>query len=93
VRKSIMQDERECFVCHSKGWLERHHLFFGPALRTISERMGLVIWLCEYHHRDNKHGVHGNRKLDLELKRMAQRKYEETHSREEWMEKIGRNYL
>ena len=39
------------------------------------------------------YGVHFNKKLDLKLKQDCQRKFEETHSREEFLEIIGRNYL
>lgn len=38
-------------------------------------------------------GVHFNRELDLKLKRECQEKFEETHSREEFMKIIGKNYL
>lgn len=38
-------------------------------------------------------GVHFNRELDLKLKRECQAKFEETHSREEFMKIIGKNYL
>lgn len=41
------------------------------------------------------YGVHGRdgRELDLRLKRECQAKFEETHSREEFMKIFGRNYL
>jgi hypothetical protein len=45
------------------------------------------------HHRDSKQGVHGNRKLDLKLKRECQQKFEESHSHDEFMRIIKRNYL
>ena len=38
-------------------------------------------------------GVHFNRALDLALKVECQRKFEETHTREEFMKLIGKNYL
>lgn len=38
-------------------------------------------------------GVHFNRELDLKLKRECLAKFEETHSREEFMKIIGKNYL
>ena len=41
------------------------------------------------------YGVHGKfgRDLDIKLKQDAQRKYEETHTREEFIKLIGKNYL
>ena len=37
--------------------------------------------------------VHMNRAEDLKLIKMAQRKFEETHSREEFREIFGKSYL
>lgn len=39
------------------------------------------------------YGVHFNKELNLKLKRECQEKFEETHSREEFMRLIGKNYL
>ena len=39
------------------------------------------------------HGIHFNKDVDMEVKRECQRRYEENHTREEFMELIGRNYL
>lgn len=91
--KSILQTEKECYICHAQVGLEDHHIYFGNGLRPKSERMGFKCWLCQLHHRDSKQGVHGNRKLDLKLKRECQQKFEESHSHEEFMRIIKRNYL
>ena len=91
--KSIIQTEKECYICGSTLDLESHHILFGRGMRPIADKLGLKVWLCPFHHRHSKGGVHGNRELDLKLKQIAQRKYEETHSREEWLARIGRNYL
>ena len=90
--KSILQTEKECYLCGSTLHLEKHHIFMS-ALRPKSERNGFVVWLCSFHHRDGKEGVHGNRPIDLKLKADCQREYEKTHSRDEWMKLIKRNYL
>ena len=71
--------------------LEEHHCFFG-SLRKISERYGCKVWLTPEYHK-GKNGPHQDRQTDLLLKRECQRKFEETHSREEFMKIIGRNYL
>lgn len=39
------------------------------------------------------YGIHFNKEIDMEVKRECQRRYEENHTREDFMEKIGRNYL
>ena len=38
-------------------------------------------------------GVHFNKEVDLMLKQIAQRAFEDRYSRTEWMQEIGRNYL
>ena len=90
--KSIIQDEKQCYFCGRTVGLEDHHIFFN-ALRPIAERFGLKVWLCWYHHRDTKHGVHGNREMDLILKRKAQEVFEQKYSHDKYMATIGRNYL
>ena len=91
--KSIIQTEKECYLCDSTQNLECHHIFFGNALRPISDKHGLKVWLCALHHRDQKHGAHGNREVVLQLKRAAQKAFEKKHGHERFMEIIGRNYL
>lgn len=91
ARRSIIQTERQCIVCHTQSNLHWHHIFFGP-LRGVSEKNGFTAWLCVRHHTGTD-GVHSNRALDLELKRLCQHEYEKTHSREEFMALIGKNYL
>lgn len=56
--------------------------------------MGLIVYLCPECHRGT-YGVHGTKgaERDKDLKRIAQKMYEEKHTREEWMSEIGRNYL
>ena len=91
-KKSILQEEKKCFYCGTTLNLERHHVIHGTAGRRIADKLGLTIWLCSEHHRGN-YSPHQNRELDLRLKRFAQSCYEDKHSREEWMQKVGRNYL
>lgn len=97
--KSYMQKEKECYLCRKLYDLETtqglhlHHIYEGIANRSRSDEMGAVVWLCGYHHNLSNFGIHFNKERDLELKREAQMKYEETHSREEFMALIGRNYL
>lgn len=104
--KSILQDKKECALCRrelelwympqlplpSEG-LERHHVMHGTANRAKAEEWGLWVWLCHKHHTGGTEAVHLNRKMDLELIRMAQRVFERQYSREKWMEEFGKNYL
>lgn len=90
--ESIIQKEKQCFVCHTTRGLHRHHVYYGP-LRSVSEKNGFTVWLCGRHHNLSNEGVHFDRELDLEIKRLGQHAYEQTHSREEFMNLIGKNYL
>lgn len=91
-KKSILQSDKECFMCGTTYNLERHHVIFGTAGRKISDKLGLTIWLCHEHHQ-GRFGPHQDRETDLRLRRFAQTCYEDKHSRDEWVERIGRNYL
>ncbi len=89
--KSILQNNKECWVCGNPN-VEDHHIFFGTSNRKWSEKYGLKVWLCPIHHRGD-YGVHHNKQADQVLKESAQKKFEETHTREEFMAIFGRNYL
>lgn len=90
--KSIMQDDMDyCFICGRYG-TEIHHIFFGTSNRKMSDKYRCVVGLCYEHHRGNS-GVHHNRELDLELKRMAQRRFEEVYPELSFLAVFGRNYL
>ena len=91
--KSIVQNEKRCYVCDAYGYLEEHHIFHGTANRKKSEKHGLKVYLCYLHHRDNVIGVHFNKELDLALKKKAQEIFEKQHSREEFMQEFGKSYL
>lgn len=92
--KSIIQGKKECYVCQTQIALHDHHIFFGNPLRKISEKYGLKVWLCWFHH-EGTYGVHGKQgaELNKKLKQLGQRKFEENHTREEFIETFGRNYL
>ena len=98
--KSIIQKEKECFICRvnydveTTTGLQEHHIFEGTGRRKQSEKYGLKVYLCHRHHvSDPKYAVHYQKQLDLELKQLAQRKFEETHTREEFIEHFIQSYL
>ena len=92
---SILQTEKECYETGRTDNLHTHHIYFGTASRKVSDENGFVVYLTgEYHNQSTVHGVHfDNKALDLRLKQECQRKFEETHSREDFMKLIGRSYL
>ena len=92
--KSVLQSEKECYVCGTTHNLHDHHILFGKPNRSLSEKRGLKVWLCMYHHTGSNEAVHNNRVLDLKLKKHAQKYYEEHYgSREDFIKEFGRNYL
>lgn len=94
---SIMQTEKECFVCGCTTGLESHHCLYGTANRRLSEKYGLKVWLCRRHHTGdmygNKAAVHFNKTLDTKIKQAAQRAFEENHPELDFIAVFGKNYL
>lgn len=93
MRESILQKEKKCLVCGKRSALHLHHVYGGYGNRQISDEHGFTVWLCGKHHNLSDVGVHSNPALDEAIKKECQRKYEETHSREDFMRLIGWNYL
>ena len=89
---SIMQGEKKCYITGSTTGLHRHHIY-GGANRQVSEKKGFWVYLVAELHNMSDSGVHFSRALDLALKAECQRKFEEMHTREEFMRLIGKNYL
>ncbi len=89
--KSIIQEDKDCLFC-GRTPTEEHHCF-GGANRKLSEKYGLKVYLCHNHHNEPPFGVHFNKENMDKIRRIAQRKFEETHTREEFIKIFGRNYL
>ena len=92
--ESIMQGKKECYACGTTRGLESHHVIYGTANRKLSERYGLKVWLCRYHHTGSNQAVHFNKDFDLHLKKEAQKAFEKYHgSREHFVRIFGKNHL
>lgn len=91
---SVLQNNKQCWVCGTELGLHDHHIIYGTANRKKSEKYGLKVWLCPYHHNMSNEGVHFNRPLDLQLKKLAQEHYEKNiGSREDFIKEFGKSYL
>ena len=91
--KSVLQSERECFICGTTVNLEEHHCLHGAGNRKLAEKYGLKVMLCAQCHRGGS-GVHFNRGLDLKLKKYAQTYWESNiGTREGFMRTFGKSYL
>lgn len=86
---SIIQQKRECYICHTTIGLERHHCIHGTANRKHSEEYGLTVWLCHRHHRQ----LHDwDVALDRYLCQTAQKVFEERYGHDKFMEIFKRNW-
>ena len=65
------------------------HELLGGRNRLNSMKYGYVLPLCRSHH----NMLHNNVVLIEEWKRKSQEHFEESHSRDEWLEVFKKNYL
>ena len=91
--KSIIHDMSSCYVCGTTTNLHTHEVFYGTANRKKSIEWGCYVKLCGKHHNQSNEGVHFNKALDTRLKKEAQKKFEELHGHEKFMEIFRKNYL
>lgn len=78
----------KCAVCGSKNGVQLNEVYEG-AKRGVSMKYGFVVPLCDKHHKQ----FHNDRSFALKYKKMYQAKYEQTHTREEFLKLVHRNYL
>ena len=94
MAESIISNEKRCYVCHTQYMLARHHIYAGVGRRSNAEKYGCWVYLCATHHNMSDYGVHFNKTLDLDLKKLCQERWEETYgTREEFREVFGKSYL
>lgn len=90
MKKSIVQTERECFICGNTDPLERHHCFEG-AYHDQAERYGVTVFLCPLHH----HMAHENESLLSYIRKKGQIALMRAQgwTEEQFIEHIGRSFL
>lgn len=95
MSKSIMSNERECYICGTQQNLHRHHIYPGNGRRQISEREGCWCYLCFSHHNGSSHGVHFDKELDMQLRKECERKWMEKNdaTAEDFIRIFGINYI
>lgn len=87
-RYSILtSDLKHCFICKKLG-VDIHEIY-GGRNRKVSMKNGLCVPLCREHH----YVVTINAEESLKLKKMCQEEFEKTHTRNDWFNLIGKNYL
>lgn len=87
----LVEDQDHCLVCGS-GEVQRHHVFFGTSNRKNADEDGYWVPLCMEHHTGTR-GVHRDLDFNRVLKTWAQREFEKTHTRTQFIERYGRSYL
>lgn len=89
MSKSIMQDEKVCYVTGAVNCLDKHHCFHGSR-RKQADKWGCWVWL--------NHDVHmalhqRNIGLDRDIKSACQKRFEQLYGHEKFMQVFGKNYL
>lgn len=90
--ESIIQKNKQCFLCDTTSNLHEHHIFNGTANRKKSEKYGLKVWLCVEHHTSGVDSVHMNKQQDLRLKRVGQVYYNRNYEKP-FISVFGKSYL
>lgn len=85
-------DTDRCFICKSNYSLQKHHIFNGP-YKKVSEKYGLLIKVCPNCHTFASNSIHRDSTLRKRLKQIGQERFEQNHSREEFIKEFGKNYL
>lgn len=84
-RFSIYTDNfKKCYYCGKTGKMDKHEVY-GGANRIRSMQNGLVVPLCR--------ACHSNEMILNKLKIKCQKIYEQEHTREEFIQLIGKNYI
>ena len=94
MSKSLISNEKECYVCHTTHDLHKHHIFEGTANRRKSEQDGCWCYLCARHHNASKYGVHFNKELELLLKARCQQRWQREYGKTEadFIKRFGKSY-
>jgi hypothetical protein len=90
IRNPKPGDDVRCRYCGSRDGISFHEVYPGSANRRVSQLNGFQVALCIRCHEDIQH--YKDWRTDA-LKREFQAKYEETHTREEFIKLIGKSYL
>lgn len=93
-RYNIVQERKECYVCGGSQNIHIHEVFFGKN-RQISIKDGCCVYLCGRHHNQSNEGVHFNHELDIKIKQIYQKKWQEYYdkTKEDFIKRYGKSYI
>lgn len=86
----IESDLTRCIICGASP-VQLHHTH-GGINRKHADEYGLIVPLCLEHH-TGTNGAHNSRTLDLYLKRLGQKAFEELYGHDDYMRIFGKSYL
>ena len=91
MAKSIISNEKVCYLCGSWHDLQRHHAIHGWANRKLAEDDGLWVWLCMGCHA----ALHDHGTNDNELKATAETAWLEATGGtvEDFRKRYGKSFL
>lgn len=94
IRFSILQRDKNCFVCGTNQNIHIHEIYFGKN-RQKSIEDGCCAYLCANHHNMSNAGVHFNHELDMYLKQLCQTRWMEFYNKdiEKFRQRYGKSYL
>ena len=93
---SVFTDDMDHCYFTGSNQVERHHIFSqqGGGVREKCEKYGFVIPLRQDLHPNGASKGHDYNEIDIALKQMAQRYYEEHYgTREEFRKEFRKSYL
>lgn len=101
MKKSIMQQyDGRCYLCETlegdcrEKPTEVHHVLYGTANHKLADKYGLMVRLCDRHHRNGPESIHGgNRDNDLFLKKRAQMAFEAKYPELDFRAIFGKSYV
>lgn len=102
--KSIMHSkaDRTCYLCmllddnyRGQRVLHEHHVIFGAGNRKLSDKYGLMVYLCPYHHlaSGGPYAVHRNKDIRIMLAKKGQKDFEREYPTLSFREIFGINYI
>lgn len=84
----IYQDLTKCCVCGSNIGIELNEVYEG-SYRQRSIKYGMITPMCHSHHKL----FHNDSKINLYYKAMFQEKFMKTHTRKEFIDIFGQDYI
>lgn len=93
-RYSILQNKKNCYFCGKPAECI-HEVFYGTANRKLSIEDGCCVYLCNQHHNMSNNSVHFNKNMDLQLKIVMQKQWQEYYNKtkEDFIARYGKSVL